>query len=101
MVLLGATPEMVIDACSDRDHLDEVDSNIIRIKELMRCILVGLPYKTFGIYVEAYNPKSEVKLNNVEVERIEPFITTCPTVNRNGLWELFGLKSRALMRRRK
>ncbi len=43
--LTGSFPGTVIDACSTGGHLVKVDTKINWIKETMRTIIAGLPYK--------------------------------------------------------
>jgi len=43
--LKGEFPGMEIDDCGAGDHLDKVDTRIRRIKEMVRSIIAGLPYR--------------------------------------------------------
>jgi hypothetical protein len=43
--LAGSFPGTTIDAVSVGDHLDKVDAKIRRVKETMRSIIAGLPYR--------------------------------------------------------
>jgi hypothetical protein len=145
--LQGSFPGIEVDVSGAGDHLDKVDTKIRRLKELMRSVIAGLPYKlpkerlkdlvtyavcrtniksttslndnvsprvrftgfrpdykhefglAFGDYVEAYNPRSAERSNDVTVARTEPCIALYPAANRNGSWMMYNLHTNTYVRR--
>jgi hypothetical protein len=45
LALVNAYPGVTVDVSGAGDHLDKVDSKIHHIKEMMRCVILDLPYK--------------------------------------------------------
>jgi len=145
--LQGFFPGTEVDVSGAGDHLDKVETKIRRIKELMRSVIAGLPYKlpkkrlkdlvtyavcrtnikstaslnnnvsrrvrftgyrpdykhefglAFGDYVEAYNPRSAERSNDVTVARTEPCIALYLAANRNGSWVMYNLHMNTYVRR--
>jgi hypothetical protein len=145
--LQGRYPGIEIDPAGAGDHLNDIDTKIRRLKELMRSVIAGLPYplakeqvkdfavyavsrsnlkasiglestvcprvrftgykrdyKTelclaFGDYVEAYDPKSKDRSNDVMVARSELCVALYPSANRNGSWIFYNLTSKSYVRR--
>jgi hypothetical protein len=145
--LQGSFPGIEIDVSGAGDHLDKLDTKTRRLKELMRSIVAGLPYKlkrdrvkdlvtyavsrtnlkstsalamnvcprvrftgfkpdyqtefgfSFGDYVEAYDPTSKSKSNDILTERTQPCIALYPSGNRNGSWVFWSLSTRSYIRR--
>jgi hypothetical protein len=54
---------------------------------------------SFGDYVEAYDPRSHEKSNNVNVPRTQPCIALYPSANRNGSWVFWNLSTKTYVRR--
>jgi hypothetical protein len=145
--LQGSFPGIEIDVSGAGDHLDKLDTKTRRLKELMRSVVAGLPYKlkrdsvkdlvmyavsrtnlkstsalatnvcpcvrftgfkpdyqtefglSFGDYVEAYNPTSKSKSNDILTEWTQPCIALYPSGNRNGSWVFWSLSTRSYVRR--
>jgi hypothetical protein len=145
--LQGSFPGVEIDPTRAGDHLDKIDTKIRRLKELMRSVISGIPYRlakerikdlvtysvcrmnlrgtdmlvsnecprvrftgqrpeyatelglAFGDYVEAYNPRAQLKSNDIISPRTEPCIALYPAANTNGSWVVFNLNTQSYVRR--
>jgi len=53
----------------------------------------------FGDYVEAYDPRSKGKSNDVMTARTEPCVALYPSANRNGSWMFYNLVTKAHVQR--
>jgi len=115
--LQGSFPGIEIDVSRAGDHLDKLDTKTRRLKELMRSVVAGLPYKLKRDSVKdlvmyavsrtnlkstsalATNPTSKSKSNDILTEWTQPCIALYPSGNRNGSWVFWSLSTRSYVRR--
>jgi hypothetical protein len=53
----------------------------------------------FGVYVEAFNPTSAQRSNDIHLERTQPCIALNPCGNRNGSWVMLNMRTKAYVRK--